>query len=132
MTVMREAALTRIRKFDRCYTMLKNDPPAAACRLPPPAAGVRPSMRSLLELADLAKAVGHPARAQILHLLLEKEACIAGDVFARIPLAQSTISQHLKVLRQSGLIVGCQDGTRVCYCVDRTVLIRFKRLVTGL
>ena len=88
-------------------------------------------MRSLLELADLAKAIGHPARIQILRLLLDKNTCVAGDIFDKLPLAQSTVSQHLKVLRQAGLIIGCDDGPRVCYCVDPEVLARFKELVTG-
>jgi DNA-binding transcriptional ArsR family regulator len=103
-----------------------------ACCPSLPAVGVRPTMRSLLELADLAKAIGHPARIQILHLLIEKNTCVAGDIFEKIPLAQSTVSQHLKVLRQSGFIVGCQDGTRMCYCVDPAVLVRFKELASGL
>ena len=88
-------------------------------------------MRSMLELADLAKAIGHPARVQILRLLLDKNTCVAGDIFLKLPLAQSTVSQHLKVLRQAGLIIGCDDGPRVCYCIDPQVLTRFKELVSG-
>lgn len=88
-------------------------------------------MRSMLELADLAKAIGHPARVQILRLLLDKNTCVAGDIFHKLPLAQSTVSQHLKVLRHAGLIIGCDDGPRVSYCVDTEVLSRFKELVSG-
>ena len=103
----------------------------AACCPPPSAKGAKPSMRSMLELADLAKAIGHPARVQILRLLLDKNTCVAGDIFQKLPLAQSTVSQHLKVLREAGLILGCEDGPRICYCVDPEVLTRFKSLVSG-
>ena len=89
-------------------------------------------MRSLLELADLAKAIGHPARVQILRLLSDKDGCVAGEIFEKLPLSQSTVSQHLKVLREAGLIIGCEDGQRVCYCVDPATLNRFKELAAGL
>lgn len=102
-----------------------------ACCPPVRATGAKPSMRTMLELADLAKAIGHPARVQILRLLMDKNACVAGDIFQKLPLAQSTVSQHLKVLREAGLIIGCEDGPRVCYCVDPEVLNRFKELVSG-
>lgn len=109
-----------------------NKPPApAGCCPTPRSTGAKPSMRSMLELADLAKAIGHPARIQILRLLLDKNTCVAGDIFDKLPLAQSTVSQHLKVLRQAGLIIGCEEGPRVCYCVDPEVLARFKTLVSG-
>src|SRR5271167_1315221 len=74
------------------------------------------------ELALLAKAVGHPARVQILRLLVRKESCICGDIVDELPLAQSTVSQHLKVLKEAGLIRGEIDGPRVCYCVEPRVL----------
>lgn len=76
----------------------------------------------------MAKAIGHPARVQILRLLLERNSCAAGDIFLKLPLAQSTVSQHLKMLRQAGLILGCEDGPRVSYCVDSLALARFKNL----
>src|SRR5512147_1839880 len=69
------------------------------------------------ELATLAKALGHPARVQIVRLLVRREACICGDIVDELPLAQSTVSQHLKVLKEAGLIRGEIDGPRVCYCV---------------
>jgi ArsR family transcriptional regulator len=84
------------------------------------------------ELAELAKAIGHPARVQILLLLREKNACVAGSIFEQLPLAQSTVSQHLKVLREAGLILGCEDGPRVCYCIAPDALARLKDLVAGL
>jgi DNA-binding transcriptional ArsR family regulator len=84
------------------------------------------------ELAALAKAIGHPARVQILRILIRKNACICGDIVEELPLAQSTVSQHLKVLREARLIRGDVDGPRVCYCIEPRVLRRFKALVGGL
>lgn len=71
-------------------------------------------------LARYAKALAHPARVAILRLLLKKQACICGDIVEDIPLSQSTISQHLKELKEAGLIKGEIDGARVCYCIDET------------
>ena len=71
------------------------------------------------ELAPLAKAVGHPARVRILRLLLARESCYCGQIVDELPLAQATVSQHLKVLRNAGLIVGEIDGPRTGYCANR-------------
>ncbi len=84
------------------------------------------------ELAVLAKAVGHPARVQILRLLARREVCICGDIVDELPLAQSTVSQHLKVLKDAGLIRGDIDGPRVCYCIEARTLRRLKSLVGAL
>jgi ArsR family transcriptional regulator, arsenate/arsenite/antimonite-responsive transcriptional repressor len=84
------------------------------------------------ELASLAKAVGHPARVQILRLLVRRESCICGDIVDELPLAQSTVSQHLKVLKDAGLVRGEIDGPRVCYCVEPRTLRRLKSLVGSL
>src|SRR5512143_352184 len=84
------------------------------------------------ELALLAKALGHPARVQILRLLVRREACICGDIVDELPLAQSTVSQHLKVLKEAGLVKGEIDGPRVCYCVEPRTLRRLKALVGSL
>jgi DNA-binding transcriptional ArsR family regulator len=84
------------------------------------------------ELANLAKALGHPARVQIMRLLVRREACICGDIVDELPLAQSTVSQHLKVLKEAGLIRGEIDGPRVCYCVEPRMLRRLKALVGSL
>lgn len=84
------------------------------------------------ELAMLAKAIGHPARVQILRLLARRETCVCGDIVSELPLAQSTVSQHLKVLKEAGLIRGDVDGPRVCYCLEPWALRRFKALVGGL
>ncbi|MBI5506819.1 MAG: winged helix-turn-helix transcriptional regulator [Deltaproteobacteria bacterium] len=84
------------------------------------------------ELAALAKALGHPIRVQILRILVRKEACICGDIVGELPLAQSTVSQHLKMLKEAGLIRGEVDGPRVCYCIEPRALRRLKALVGGL
>ena len=84
------------------------------------------------ELAALAKAIGHPARVRILKVLLEKDTCVAGELSDELPLAASTVSQHLKLLKEAGLIKGEVDGPRRCYCVDRTALDQLKALIEGL
>lgn len=84
------------------------------------------------ELATLAKAIGHPARIRILRILIDRNACICGDIVHQIPLAQSTVSQHLSQLKSAGLIQGEIDGPRVCYCVNPTRLKRLKVLIAGL
>jgi ArsR family transcriptional regulator len=84
------------------------------------------------ELATMAKAVGHPARVQILRLLARRDACVCGDIVDELPLAQSTVSQHLKVLKDAGLIRGDVDGPRVCYCIEPRGLRRLRSLVGSL
>jgi len=84
------------------------------------------------ELAALAKALGHPARVRILRMLVREAACVCGDIVDRLPLAQSTVSQHLKVLLDAGLIRGTIDGPRVCYCVEPRTVRRLKALVGSL
>jgi ArsR family transcriptional regulator, arsenate/arsenite/antimonite-responsive transcriptional repressor len=112
---------------------LKKDPcaPVTARREPP---DVRPVEGDDAddELATLAKALGHPARVQIMRLLVRRDACICGDIVDELPLAQSTVSQHLKVLKEAGLIRGDIDGPRVCYCVEPRALRRLKALVGSL
>jgi ArsR family transcriptional regulator len=84
------------------------------------------------ELATLGKALGHPARVKILRLLIQKDACVCGDIVDELPLAQSTVSQHLKVLKEAGLIRGDVDGPRVCYCIEPEALRRLRILVGAL
>ena len=84
------------------------------------------------ELATLAKAIGHPARVQILRLLVRRTACVCGDIVDELPLAQSTVSQHLKVLKEAGLIRGEVDGPRICYCIEPRTLRRLKVLIAGM
>ena len=69
-------------------------------------------------IAKYAKALSHPARIAILNLLIKKQACICGDIVEELPLSQSTVSQHLKELKEAGLIKGDIDGVKVCYCID--------------
>ncbi|MCB0431405.1 MAG: winged helix-turn-helix transcriptional regulator [Flavobacteriales bacterium] len=68
-------------------------------------------------IAAYAKALAHPARVAILRVLLKKQACICGDIVEELPLSQSTVSQHLKELKEAGLIQGDIEGTKVCYCI---------------
>ena len=70
------------------------------------------------KIAKYAKALAHPARVAILQLLIKKQACICGDIVDELPLSQSTVSQHLKELKESGLIKGDIDGVKICYCID--------------
>jgi DNA-binding transcriptional ArsR family regulator len=70
------------------------------------------------KIAQYAKALSHPARVAIMNLLLKKQACICGDIVDELPLSQSTVSQHLKELKDAGLIKGEIEGTKVCYCIN--------------
>ena len=83
----------------------------------------------LAELATIAKALGHPIRVRILRLLMDRTSCYCGEIVSELPLAQATVSQHLKVLKDARLIVGSIDGPRVCYCAHRERLERFGSLV---
>ncbi|QDP84292.1 winged helix-turn-helix transcriptional regulator [Chryseobacterium sp. SNU WT5] len=74
------------------------------------------------EMATLAKALGHPARIAILEHLLKVNECICGDIVAELPLAQPTVSQHLKEMKNAGIIKGNIEGNSVCYCIDEKVI----------
>jgi ArsR family transcriptional regulator, arsenate/arsenite/antimonite-responsive transcriptional repressor len=74
-----------------------------------------------IRLAEVAKALSHPARIAILKILASRKSCICGDIVEELPLSQSTVSQHLKELKLAGLIKGDIDGPRVCYCIDFTI-----------
>lgn len=102
---------------------------------PPPATTEELAATSAFDaeaLATYAKALGHPARVAIVRLLLEKDGCICGEIVDELPLAQSTVSQHLKQLKNAGLIRGEVDGPRVCYCIEPAAITRFKSLVDTL
>lgn len=73
-------------------------------------------------IATLAKALGHPARVAIIDYLLSVDSCICGDIVNELPLAQPTVSQHLKELKNAGLIKGNIEGNSICYCIDEKVL----------
>ncbi len=83
-------------------------------------------------LAALARALAHPARLQILRTLATRGTCVCGQIVDVLPLAQSTVSQHLKALREAGLICGETDGPRTCYCIDPTALARAEAAFAGL
>ena len=84
------------------------------------------------ELARLAKALAHPARVTILKLLIARGECICGAIVDELALAQATVSQHLKVLKEAGLVQGEIDGPRVCYCVNPAAVRRLKDIIGGL
>ena len=111
-------------------------PPRRVDCLPPP--DETPDLRPVegaeadAELARLAKALGHPARVTILRLLARRDTCICGEIVGELDLAQSTVSQHLKVLKDAGLIAGEVDGPRTCYGLHPRTLRRLKALVAGL
>lgn len=84
------------------------------------------------EFSSYAKALGHPARVRILRILSRQKDCICGEMVALLPLAQSTVSQHLKVLKEAGLVQGEIDGPRVRYCINREALRRLKALARHL
>jgi len=84
------------------------------------------------ELASFAKALGHPARVRVMRLLTRRSTCICGDIVDELDLAQSTVSQHLKVLKDAGLIRGEVDGPRVCYCAEPSALRRVRALIGSL
>jgi DNA-binding transcriptional ArsR family regulator len=83
------------------------------------------------EIANLAKAFAHPARVAILHQLFKSDTCICGDLVDEIGLAQATISQHLKELKNHGLIQGNIEGTSVCYCINQEKWLQMKELLTA-
>ncbi|CAN5800605.1 metalloregulator ArsR/SmtB family transcription factor [soil metagenome] len=77
------------------------------------------------DLAEFAKSIAHPARIAILKVLAQKNECICGEIVEILPLAQSTVSQHLKELKQAGLIQGTVDGPRSCYCINWKAFEKF-------
>lgn len=84
------------------------------------------------ELAKLTWALAHPARIRIVRLLLNRTSCVCGEIVAEMPLAQSTVSQHLKILKDTGLVQGEIDGPRVCYCINQDALAKLKLLIANL
>jgi ArsR family transcriptional regulator len=91
---------------------------------------------SEVKLAEIAKALSHPARIKILQILSERNACICGEIVEILPLSQATVSQHLKELKKVGLIKGEIEGPRVCYCINQSLLNElseeFKGFLTSL
>ena len=83
------------------------------------------------KIAKYAKVLGHPARIAILRLLIKQESCMCGDIVDELPLSQSTVSQHLKELKEAGLIKGDIDGAKICYCIDEKAWAEARSYVTG-
>ncbi len=98
----------------------------------PPIDAEAPEALDATTLARICKAMAHPARVRIVSHLKAADRCICGDLVNLLPLAQSTVSQHLKQLKAAGLVRGEVEGPRRCYCLNRSVLERFKRMVAGL
>ena len=83
-------------------------------------------------IAELAKAFAHPARIMILEYLIEAKSCVCGDIVDALPLAQSTVSQHLKELKKAGIIIGEVEPPKVCYCINPKVCREVQLLLGGL
>jgi ArsR family transcriptional regulator len=83
-------------------------------------------------LAALGWGLAHPLRIRILQLLAKRETCVCGEIVEEMPVAQSTVSQHLKILKEAGLVQGEIDGPRVCYCINPAALDELKELVSKL
>lgn len=77
-------------------------------------------------IANMAKAFGHPARVAIMEYLMKVDTCICGDIVNELPLAQPTVSQHLKELKNAGLIKGSIEGNSICYCIDEKAIEKLK------
>jgi len=91
-----------------------------------------PADQTAEQIAALAWAIAHPARVRIVRLLISRNACVCGEIVDEMPLAQSTVSQHLKILKESGLVQGEVDGPRVCYCINPEKLAVLKSMVASL
>lgn len=86
---------------------------------------------SLQQQANLFKALAHPARLQILHFLAETKICISGDISDELPLSRTTVNQHLKELKEAGLIKGHVEGVKMNYCLDPEKVKEMKTILTG-
>ena len=86
---------------------------------------------ALVQLAQFFKALAHPARVEIIRVLAQRGACVCGEIVDELPLAQATVSQHLKALKEAGLIHGEIEGPSVCYCLDYEALARMDEAVSS-
>jgi ArsR family transcriptional regulator len=100
------------------------------CR--PPQKRSKRSELSEEEFANYCKALGHPARARLLRLLIDKGECISGDLADEFALAPSTVSEHLRILKEAGFVQGTIDGPRRSYCVNQSTLEQFKAIVDSI
>ena len=83
-------------------------------------------------LANIAKALGHPARIAIVEYLLNQKECICGDIVSELPLAQATVSQHLKELKSAGIIKGSIEGNSICYCLNEEMIVEFSSFLSNI
>jgi DNA-binding transcriptional ArsR family regulator len=83
-------------------------------------------------LANIAKALGHPARVAIVEYLLKQKECVCGDIVSELPLAQATVSQHLKELKSAGIIKGNIEGNSICYCLNENSIAEFISFLTNI
>ncbi len=83
-------------------------------------------------LANIAKALGHPARLAIIEYLLQQKECVCGDIVSELPLAQATVSQHLKELKSAGIIKGNIEGNSICYCINENTIAEFISFLTNI
>lgn len=84
------------------------------------------------ELANWMKALAHPARIAIIEFLLKTDSCICGDIVNELPLSQPTVSQHLKELKNAGIIQGSIEGTAICYCLNPETMRKIQERITGI
>jgi ArsR family transcriptional regulator len=84
------------------------------------------------ELGNLCKAIGHPVRVKLVRMLIDRGECISGDLAEEFALAQSTVSEHLRILKEAGLVEGTIDGPRRCYCVNGKVLAALKEMIANI
>ena len=84
------------------------------------------------QIAAFAKALAHPARVAIINMLLKKQSCVCGDIVDELPLSQSTVSQHLKELKDAGFIKGEISGVKTCYCIDEANWNKIVKLFDGM
>jgi len=84
------------------------------------------------EIALVFKALGHPARIAIIEYLLSKKSCVCGEIVNELPLAQPTVSQHLKELKNAGLIKGSIEGTAVCYCINEKNWLKYSGIINSI
>lgn len=87
---------------------------------------------AVVRSAEIARAMGHPARIAILKILMDRQTCFCGDITEILPLAQSTVSQHLKALKEAGLITGTVEGVKTCYCLSPEGISELNSLMTEL
>jgi DNA-binding transcriptional ArsR family regulator len=81
------------------------------------------------EMAEILKALGHPARLEIVQFLMKSSSCICGDIVEVLPLAQSTVSKHLSELKKVGIIKGTVTGNNICYCLDEKIIQKIQTFI---